>query len=128
MPGKGWLRGRHMERHWRSREVEVPLAMAAARRMWGHSWRVDTHDCERLGTRRATVLLCREPPGAETCHPIGWVSMRWHLPDDAQAVIDHLAWDEEHGASEAEAWRAVAELAGAELAAGARRHRSVLAA
>jgi hypothetical protein len=98
--------------------------MAAARRMWGHSWRVDTHVCERLGTRRATVLLCREAPGAPTCTPIGWVSMRWRLPEDAQAVIDHVAWDEQGGATEADAWRAIVQLADAHLDGRAARRPS----
>jgi hypothetical protein len=117
------------EHHWRSRAVEVPLRMDAARRMWGRAWRVDTHASERLGTRRATVLLCREPVGAATCHPIGWVSMRWQLPEDNHAVIDHLAWDDRGGATEAEAWRAVAELAGSALKGATRKgSRSSLAA
>jgi hypothetical protein len=117
------------EHHWRSREVEVPLSMDAARRMWGHAWRVDTHVNERLGTRRATVLLCREPVGSAACHPIGWVSMRWHLPEDTHAVIDHLAWDDRAGAGEAEVWLAVAELAGASIGMSERKHfRTTLAA
>ena len=98
--------------HWRSRAVEVTLSMESARTMWGRAWRVDTHVCERLGTRRATVLLCIEAPGAPTCTPIGWCSMRWHLPNDAEAVIDHLAWDDQAGATEDDARRAIASLAG----------------
>ncbi|HEY3109419.1 MAG TPA: hypothetical protein VGL23_11740 [Chloroflexota bacterium] len=99
-------------RHWRSRAVEVALPLEAARRMWGRAWRVDTQLCARLGTRRATVLLCAEAPGEPTCTPIGWCSMRWHLPTDATAVIDHLAWDDQAGATEDDAWRAIAALGG----------------
>jgi hypothetical protein len=96
--------------HWRSRVVEVALPMAAARAMWGRAWRIDTHVCARLGTRRATLLLCAEDPGAPTCTPIGWCSMRWHLPNDCQAVIDHLAWDDQAGATEEDVRRAIAAL------------------
>lgn len=101
-----------MTRHWQSRAVEVALPMAVARAMWGRAWRVDTHVCERLGTRRATMLLCAEEVGSPTCTPIGWCSMRWHPPDDAEPAIDHLAWDDANGVTEADAWRAIEALAG----------------
>jgi hypothetical protein len=90
----------------------VALPIAAARAMWGRAWRVDTHVSERLGTRRATVLLCAEEPGATPCRPIGWCSMRWRMPTDAAVVIDHLAWDDRAGATEDDAWRAIEALAG----------------
>lgn len=105
-----------ISRHWRSRATEVRLPMTAARRMWGRAWRVDTHVCERLGTRRATILLCAEDPGSSTCAPIGWCSMFWHLPEDAETTLDHLAWDDEGGATEDDAWRAIAALAGRPVA------------
>ena len=101
--------------HWRSRAVEVAVPIEVARRMWGRAWRVDTQLCERLGTRRATLLLCLEPPGQPTCTPIGWCSMRWHPPSDAEAVIDHLAWDGQSGATEEDVWSALAALGGPHL-------------
>ena len=101
-----------MQHHWRSREIRVAIPMATARAMWGRAWRVDTQVSERLGTRRATVLLCAEEPGAPSCTPIGWCSMRWHPPGDAEAVIDHLAWDDQGGVTEEDAWGAIARLGG----------------
>jgi hypothetical protein len=110
-----------MEWHWRSRAVDVALPMEVARAIWGHAWRVDTHECDRLGTRRATVLLCTEEVGSPTCTPIGWCSMRWHLPHDAEVVIDHIAWDDASGASEGDAWRALERLADQPIQVTARR-------
>lgn len=97
--------------HWRYREVDVPLSMVAARRMWGCAWRVDTHVCEKLGTRRATVVLCAERPDTSRCTPVGWCSMRWELPSDARVVVDHIAWDDEGGVAEEDAWRALIAMA-----------------
>lgn len=101
-----------MHHHWRSRAVAVTLPIEDARAMWGRAWRVDTHARARLGTRRATVLLCAEGPGATPCRPIGWCSMRWRVPNGAEAVIDHLAWDDRAGATEDDAWRAIEVLTG----------------
>lgn len=110
--------------HWRFREVEVPLSMAAARRMWGHAWRIDTQVCEKLGTRRATVVLCGEGPEATSCTPVGWCSMRWQPPSDQQVVVDHLAWDSESGVAEEDAWRALVALVGEPVVARARTRRA----
>lgn len=107
--------------HWRFREVEVPLSMAAARQMWGRSWRIDTHVCEKHGTRRATVVLCREGPDAASCTPIGWCSMRWQLPSDQRVLIDHLAWDSENDVAEQDAWRALIDLVDEPIVQRARR-------
>jgi hypothetical protein len=104
-----------MHHRWRSRAVEVALPIEVARAMWGRAWRVDAHVCQRLGTRRATVLLCAEEPGATPGRPIGWCSMRWSVAGDAGVVIDHLAWDDRAGATEDDAWRAIEALAGSLL-------------
>jgi hypothetical protein len=84
--------------------------MDVARGMWGRAWRVDTHVCERLGTRRATLLLCDEPAGSPNCSPIGWCSMTWHPDDPRNAMIDRLAWDAASARTEGDVWRAMNEL------------------
>ena len=113
-----------MERRWRSRAVEVPVSMTAVRRMWRRAWRVDGHVGEPTGIRRTTVLLCAEPPGADRCTPIGWVSVRWS-PETPEGVIDRLGWDA--AATEPQAWRAMTEMAGAPIGGRAADRRSAAA-
>ena len=105
-----------MDTRWRSRDVALALPEPILRAMWERARRscgVDQGGCYDARPA-ATLLLWSDPLNASGAHPIGAVSVRWHAPAPDRATIHRIAWTTDHPAREAQLWRAVEVLAGAD--------------
>ena len=105
-----------MTAHWRSRDVALALPEPVLRAMWDRARRCFGVDKGgRYDARPATTLLVWSgrltEPGA---HPIGAISVCWHAPTPERATIRRIAWTTDHPAREAQLWRALEVLAGAD--------------
>ena len=101
---------------WRSREVDVRLPRATLRAMWDRARRsFDRGEGGRFDARsRTTMLLWSAQLTVAGAQPLAAFSVRWDDAPGGGATIHQVAWAPRRGGSEAQVWRALKVLAGAD--------------
>jgi hypothetical protein len=101
---------------WRSRDVALSLPEPLLRQMWARARRSFGIDQGgRYDARSgATLLLWSGHLTAPGARPVAAVSVRWHTPAPGRATIHRVAWADDRPDREAQLWRAVEVLAGAD--------------
>lgn len=101
---------------WRSREVSIAVPQAVLEAMWRRAR--GAFDVTRGGRYDArtgsTLLLWSGPLQAHGSRPVGSVVVRWGAPVEGMATIREVSWRTDHPAREAQIWRALEVLAGAD--------------
>ena len=105
-----------MAASWRSREVSIELPEAVLEAMWRRArGAFDVTRGGRYDARTAsTLLLWSGPLQAHGSRPVGSVVVRWGAPAEGVATIREVSWRTDHPAREAQIWRALEVLAGAD--------------
>ena len=101
---------------WCSREVSIDLPRTVLEAMWRRArGAFDVARGGRYDARTAsTLLLWSGPLQAHGSRPVGSVVVRWGSPGQDTATIREVSWRTDHPAREAQIWRAVEVLAGAD--------------
>ena len=110
-----------------SRDTDVALPGRTMRAMWECARRsFDVTEGGRFDARSGTTMLVWSSPLTEPgAEPIGAFTVRWDKREPDLATVQVVAWVPELGGSEAQVWRAIKVLAGADWpAARASRRRA----
>jgi hypothetical protein len=101
---------------WRSSDTSIVVPLAVLEAMWRRArGAFDVSRGGRYDARTAsTLLLWSGPLAAQGARPLGSVVVRWNWPIEGAATIREVSWRTDHPAREAQIWRALEVLAGAD--------------
>jgi hypothetical protein len=101
---------------WRSHDTSIVVPQAVLEAMWRRArGAFDVARGGRYDARTAsTLLLWSGPLQAQGSRPVGSVAVRWGAPVEGTATIREVSWRTDHPAREAQIWRALEVLAGAD--------------
>jgi hypothetical protein len=101
---------------WRSHDTSIVVPQTVLEVMWRRArGAFDVARGGRYDARTAsTLLLWSGPLEAPGSRPVGSVRVRWGAPVEGSATIREVSWRTDHPAREAQIWRALEVLAGAD--------------
>lgn len=102
-----------MAGHWRSQAVSIQVPRVVLDAMWRRArGAFDVARGGRYDARTAsTLLLWSGPLQAPGSHPVGSIAVQWST---SSATIREISWRTDHAGREAQIWRAIEVLAGAD--------------